>query len=780
MGSIMGTSVLRKEDPNLLTGRARFTDNLTVPAMVHAGVVRSVEAHAVLGSIDASEAEAIPGVIAVYRAADLDDMPGVPGALPDFYRPPLATDRVRFVGEAVAVVVADDPYVLADAIAAVEVDYEPLPVVATLQQAVDGSATELLHPGVGTNAIPLLPMPDGSDEALDACARRASIRLRNNRCAPVPMETNAYLADWGPDGLTLWVSTQAPHHVRNMLCQVFGLGHDQCRIIAIDVGGGFGAKTSWYPEHFMVPYLSRKLGRPVKMIESRTDNMLAMVHGRDQIQDVDVGFDDDGKVQVLRVQIHSNTGAYPDGNGFALPVLTNWMLTGCYDIPQVFAGATNYFTNQTPLGAYRGAGRPEAAFCVERVMDVVADETGIDPIEVRRRNIIDADNFPYDVRHAEPVFYDSGNYAGLLDKLEEVFGYEALRAEQSARNADESQPLMGIGVSLWLEIAGYGPRGSLEGFGHLGSWESARLRVLPDGSAVISTGASPHGQGTVTTYAQIASDVLGISVDRINVVYGDTHHVPQGIGSMGSRAIAIGGSAVYESAQIVLDRAKAIAAHLLEAAPDDIVLDNGGFAVAGSPTKTKTWADVGLASYQGGSLPEGIKIGGLEELVHFEASNFTFPCGAYGCVVGIDRETGAVRVERFTAVDDCGTVINPLLAHGQVMGGVAQGIAQALYEEVSYDDAGQPRTSTLADYLMPTAAEMPMFELAETCTPTPTNPLGAKGVGESGSVGTPPAVINAVVDGLSGFGVRDVAMPATPEKVWAAMTSGSDARPPAG
>jgi carbon-monoxide dehydrogenase large subunit len=678
------------------------------------------------------------------------------------------------VGEPLAVVLADNPYVLADAVAAVVVDYEPLPVVATLEQAIAGtSGDQLLHPDLQTNAIPLMPMAEGTDEALDACPRRATLRLRNNRCAPVPMETNAYLADWAPDGLTVWMTTQAPHHVRNMLSQVFGLSHDQCRIIAIDVGGGFGAKTSWYPEHYLVPYLSRKLGRAVKLVEHRSENMLAMVHGRDQIQDVDVGFDDDGRVQMLRVLVHSNAGAYPDGNGFALPVLTNWMLTGCYDLPQVFGGAINYFTNQTPLGAYRGAGRPEAAFCIERVMDVVADETGVDPMEVRRRNIIAADNFPYDVKHAEAVFYDSGNYAALLDKIEEELDYSKLLEEQEARNADPEQTLMGIGISLWLEIAGYGPRGSLEGFGHLASWESARIRILPDGSAVISTGAAPHGQGTVTTFAQIASDVLGIDIDRISVVYGDTHHVPQGIGTMGSRAIAVGGSAVLESAQVVLERARAIAAHLLEASPDDIVLDNGGFAVTGSPGKTKTWSEVGMASYQGGSLPEGMKIGGLEELVHFEPSNFTYPAGAYGCVVGIDRETGRVTVERFVAVDDCGTVINPLLAHGQVMGGVAQGIAQALYEEVSYEpESGQPRTSTLADYLVPTAAEMPAFELWEVVTPTPANPLGAKGLGESGSVGTPPAVINAVVDGLSGFGVRDIAMPATPERVWTAMSGG--------
>ena len=773
MGSIMGTSVVRKEDPNLLTGRGRYTEDLVLARLAHAAVVRSSVAHGVITAIDVTAARALPGVLAVYTAADLPELPNLAGPpLPGADRTCLATDRVRFVGEVVAVVVAESRAEAADAAAAVVVDIDPLPVVATLEQAMAGTATELLHPGLGTNVVPLVPLDDAAAEAaLAACARRLAVRLRNSRCAPVPMETNAYLADWGPQGLTLWLATQGGHAVRNALCQAFGLGNHECRVVTPEVGGGFGAKVSWYPEHFIIPALSKRLGRPVRYVETRSENMVSMTHGRDQVDDVEVGFDPDGKIQVLKVQVHSNCGAYGDSGGFGLPMLTMWMAGGVYDIPAIFAGANNWFTNQTPLSAYRGAGRPEASYLIERVVDMVAAELGLDPLDVRRRNFIRPDQFPYAVAQSGGfVNYDSGNYPGLVDKLETLLDLPALRAEQAARRDDPSRPLMGIGISTWLEIAGFGPRGSLEAFGHLGSWESARLRVLPDGSAHITTGASPHGQGTYTTLAQIASEVLGVPIDRVTVFHGDTDLVPQGIGTMGSRATAVAGGAVWTSSQVVLTRAKRIAAHLLEADADDIVCEDGRFHVAGSPANAKSWGDIGTAGLQGGSLPEDMKIGCLEELTHFEPSNFTFPAGAYACIVGIDRETGHVTVERFVCVDDCGTVINPMLAAGQVMGGVAQGIAQALLEEVSYDpDTGQPRTATLMDYLVPAATELPNFELDHTVTVTTSNPLGAKGLGESGAVGATPAVVNAVVDALSHLGVRHLDMPTTPEKVWRAL-----------
>ena len=768
MASMVGSVVVRKEDPNLLTGRGKYTDDLVLSGMVHAAFHRSSEAHADIVSIDTTAARAMPGVLGVWTAADLADMPNLPSVpIPGLERPCLAIDRVRFVGEMIAVVVANTRYQAADAAAAIEVAYATLPVVATLEQAMAGA--EAIWPAMGGNAVPLVPMDDeGAEAALAGCANRFTLQLRNTRCAPVPMETGAYLADWGPTGLTMWLSTQGAHAVRNTVAATFGLGHHECRIVTPEVGGGFGAKVPWYPEHFLIPLMSKLTGRPVKYSETRTENMMAMVHGRDQIEQIEVGCDDDGKVHVLKVQINSNVGSYADPTGFGLAMLTSWMSGGIYDIAQIFAGITDWFTNQMSLAAYRGAGRPESSFLIERTMDLIADELGLDPLAVRRRNMLQSDQFPFTVAHTGGfVNYDSGDYPKQLDKLMTLIDIDALKADQAVRLADPSAKLLGIGFSTWLEIAGFGPRGSLEGFGHLGSWESARLRVLPDGSCHITTGISPHGQGTYTMLSQIASEVTGIDFDKITVFHGDTDVVPQGIGTMGSRATPVAGSAVWTSAQVIVDRARKIAAHMLEAADEDIVLVDGAFQVAGSPDRTKSWAEIGTAGFQGASLPEGMKIGALEELTHFEPSNFTFPSGAYCAIVEIDRETGEVVVQRFVAVDDCGVIINPANAAGQVMGGVAQGIAQALYESVEYDpSSGQPRTATLMDYLVPSAAEFPMFELDHTVTPTPSNPLGAKGLGESGAVGATPAVVNAVVDALSHLGVRDVSMPITPEKVW--------------
>ncbi len=765
----MGTSVVRKEDPDLLTGRGRFTDDLTLPNMLHAAIVRSSIAHGVIRSIDVTEARSMPGVRGVYTAADLPDLPNLPAPpVPGIDRSPLAKTRVRFVGEPIAIVVAGTRNEAVDAANAVFADIDELPVVASLEQSLAGTATELLFPDLGTNVIPLVPADEAADAALATCANRLALRLRNNRCAPVPMETNAFLADWGPRGLTFWLSTQGAHAVRATLTTSFGIGNHECRIITPEVGGGFGAKIAWYPEHFLIPAVSKKLGQPVKYVETRSENMVSMVHGRDQIEDIEVGFDDDGKIQVLKLQVHSNVGAYGDTTGFGLPMLTMWMASGVYEIPQLFAAANNWFTNQTPLSAYRGAGRPESAFLIERTIDAIADQLCLDPLAVRRRNFIKQDNFPYPIGISGGfINYDSGNYDGLVDKLLDVIDYPALLAEQATRLADPTKPLMGIGFSTWLEAAGFGPRGSLEAFGHLGSWESARIRLTNDGSVHITTGISPHGQGTYTTLSQIAADVLHIPIDKINVFHGDTDLVPHGIGTMGSRAVAVAGGAVWTSAHVVLDRAKRIAAHLLEADVDDIVVEDGTFHVAGAPAVGKTWAEIGTAGLQGAQLPDDMKIGCLEELTHFEPSNFTFPSGAYCCVVGIDRETGKPTVERFYAVDDCGTIINPMLAGGQVMGGIAQGIAQALYEEVQYDPiTAQPKTGNLIDYLIPAATELPNYTLDHIVTLSPSNPLGAKGLGESGSVGSTPAVINAVVDALSHLGVRDITMPATPERIW--------------
>lgn len=768
MPTMVGARVIRKEDPNLITGRGNFVDDVKLPGTLSMTYVRSSEAHADIVSIDTSAAAASPGVVGVYTIADFADFGNVPG-IPGMDRPVLARDKVRFVGEPVAIVVAESAYLAADAADLVVVEYEPLPPLMTPQASMAPDAP-LLHPAIGSNVLLDTPWADDIEGVFAAAPRRTSLRLRNNRVHPVPMEPSVVLADWGRDKLTVWASTQVPHALRNTLSAYLGVPQSQCRVIQPDVGGGFGAKVQWYPELLLVPILSKRHGRPVKYVQTRSECFVMMYSGRDQHHEVEVAFDDDGHILGLRSMVIGDIGAYPDvPTALGMPTLTNWMSSGCYAIPAIAAGHKVVTTTKSPLSSYRGAGRPEAAYMIERVVDLVADETGVDPADVRMRNFIPADAFPYKTPHAE-VYYDSGDYAATFQAALDLCGYDALKAERDRRNADPNEKLMGIGISTWTEIAAFGPRGALEAFGHIASYESAQVKIQPDGTAIISTGAAPHGQGTVTTLAQIAADELQMDIDRISVRYGDTDTVPQGVGTMGSRATAIAGMATQQASRKVVDAAKRIAAHKMEASVDDIELADGVFSVSGTPSKSVTWAEVGWAGLSPTQLPEDLQAGCLESVVFAEATGFTFPNGAYICVVGIDRATGAVEIEQFHMVDDCGTVINPLLAEGQVEGGVAQGIAQALFEEMIYSDDGQPLTSTLLDYLAPSAADMPdLTSIGRTTTVTPHNTLGAKGIGESGAIGAPPAVINAVVDALSGFGVKHVDMPATPQKIWNLM-----------
>lgn len=763
--SLVGARVLRKEDPRLLTGGGTFVDDLSPARCAFATFVSSTEAHATIRSIDVRAALKLDGVLGVWTAADFVDYPDLPGGLPGLERPVLARNVVRFVGEPIAVVVAVDRYVAADAAALVEVDYETLPVVTTAEAATAADAT-LLFPRHGSNVATVVPMLDDLERELERCDDRAHLHLVNQRCAAVPIETMACLADWTTEGLTMWATFQAPHHLRNYLSAWLDVPQTRCRVIAPDVGGGFGSKIVWYPELFLAPVLSRTLRRPVKFSQTRTDAMMQMAHGRDQVHDLDIGFDKDGTIRALRFVITQNLGAYPDPTGLGLAVLTSWMAAGCYRIPKVSTSFRTVVTNTTPVAAYRGAGRPEAAYSIERIIDVVARRTGLDPAEVRRRNFIPPSAFPYET-HNEPVVYDSGDFPEALAECMRLMRYDERRAEQAARRNDPTAPLMGIGLSCWLEIAGFGPNGSLEGFGHLASWESAQVRIQPDGSAIVFVGSSPHGQGHETTFAQIAADELGISFDRIHVRFGDTATVLQGVGTMGSRGVPTSGSAVKRSSANVLARAKKIAAHLLEASEHDLEVEKDAFFVRGTPGKNVSWGDVAWASFQPLRLPPELQAGSLEDHLYQESPNFSYPSGAYGCVVSIDRETGEVTIDDMVLVDDCGTVINPLLAEGQVHGGVAQGIAQALYEVVRYTpDGGQPVTSTLLDYLVPTAPDLPGYTAGRITTLCPNNPLGAKGIGESGAVGAPAAVVNAVVDALAPFGVEHVDMPVTPEKIW--------------
>ena len=767
--SIVGAKVIRKEDPNLLTGRGQFVDDIQLTGTTHMAFVRSTEAHALIKGIDVSAALECEGVIGAWTAADLElpPLPGVPG----LERPALAIDKVRFVGEAIAVVVAENKYAAADGTELVIVDYEPLGAVTNIEEATAENAP-LLYDELGSNTVAEVPTEDDHQAIFDAAPHTETIKLINNRCTAAPIETNACLADYGPAGLTVWASFQAPHHLRNRISAWLDIPQDQCRVITPDVGGGFGQKINFTPEFFVAPVLSKILNRPVKYSQTRSEAMTSMYHGRAQEQEVSVAFDNDGKIQALKVFASQDMGGYADGTGMGMPVLTTAMSAGCYVIPNVSIAWRNVLTNTTPIAAYRGAGRPEATYLIERAMDHIAYKLDMDPTEVRRRNYIPKDSFPYPT-HSELAVYDSGNFEGALDELLNIMDYQSLREEQAANREDPEKPLLGIGFSSWLEIAGFGPPGSLEGFGHLGSWESVQIRIQPDGSAIIYTGASPHGQGTVTTFAQIASEYLGIDYEKISVRHGDTATIPQGIGTMGSRQVAVGGEGVKNASLKIVENAKSIAAHKLEANPEDIEVADGSLFVKGTPSKNLTWAEVATFSFQRLELPEDMDPGSLDTTILQEVPNFSFPSGAYACVIEIDRQTGDARIRDMYLVDDCGTVINPLLAEGQVHGGVAQGIAQALYEEFSYDENGQPTTATFIDYLMPGAPDLPSYISGRINTPNPNNSLGAKGIGESGSVGTPPAVMNAVVDAVRHLGVTHIDMPATPQKLWEILQGGS-------
>jgi carbon-monoxide dehydrogenase large subunit len=768
MGSMVGAAVVRKEDPALLTGRGNFVDDIRLSGTVHMAYVRSFTAHATIESIDVAEAAAIPGVLGVWTAADLEGLPPS-RSVPGLERPCLATDRVRFVGEPVAVVVAEDRYIAADAAGLVQVEYADLPVMASVEAATAEGAVPIL-PGVESNVVLVQQLSaDDAESELAAAPHRLALRLKNQRCAAVPMEPTVCLADWQASGLTLWLTTQNPHHNRNEIAQMFGLPQHEVRVVAPDVGGGFGAKASFYPEFLLTAELSRRLRRPVKYVESRSENMTSMVHGRAQIHDVEVGFDDDGALLALRLQVTQDCGAWPDTTGIGLPTLTSFMSGGCYKIPTIAPSFRSVVTNTTPVGAYRGAGRPEAAYMIERIMDAVAAELGADPLDVRRRNFIQAEEMPYSTQF-DGIVYDEANYPAALDLLLTKIDYPALRADQAARRADPARPLLGIGFSTFVEMGGFGPTPLFEQFGYVGGWESANVRLSTDGSAVVSVGTSPHGQGHQTAFAQIVADQLSIPFERISVIHGDTATVQEGIGTMGSRGIPVGGAAVLKAANKVRDKAIKIAAHMLEADESDIELTDGRFGVRGTPDGGVTMAEVAIRALKPHLLPDGFDLG-LDETAHHEPSNLSYPSGAHCCVVEIDRDTGRVDVLRYVAVDDCGVVINPLMAKGQIHGGLAQGIAQALLEEVTYGDDGQPHAGTLVDYTLPSAVDLPAYETDHIVTRTSFNPLGAKGLGESGATGAPQAVVNAVVDAVRHLGIRNIDMPCTPQKVWRAINA---------
>jgi carbon-monoxide dehydrogenase large subunit len=754
-GSILGTAVRRVEDPDLLTGRGRYVDDLPLEGVLHLAFVRSPFAHATITGIDAAEARAMPGVVAVHTAADLgiDAHHAFAVLNPSCARPPLAVDRVRFVGEAVAVVVAETKAQAVDATEAVVVDYEPLDAVVDMEDALAPGAPLQFDDVPGNLAA---GRDGGGADQEDPLASAEVVvrgRFENQRIAVVPMEGNAIAVDPSPDGLghdlTIHVSTQMPHAFARLASEVLGLDRDTVRVITPHVGGAFGGKAGIVSEHSVAVAVARRLGRPVKWVETRSENLVSMPHGRGQVQYIEMGFTRAGDITGMRCRVIGDAGAYAGFGGALAMGPTRSMAQGVYRIPAIRYDVAVALTNTTPMGAFRGAGRPEAAAFLERILDMAADELDIDPVALRRRNLLQPEEFPFTT--VMGTVYDCGDYEVALDAALRAAGYDELRAEQAARLARGERVVLGIGVSVYVEVTAGG-----------GSSEYGSVDVAEDGTATIKVGTSGHGQGHTTSFAMLVSDRLGIPMESIRFIQSDTALVPRGGGTGGSRSLQIGGSAVAEAAAGVLERGRQLAADRLEAAVDDIVVtEDGRLGVAGVPARALTWGQLSQDAAATGD-PLGV-------VFDFTQTGATFPFGAHVSVVEVDLDTGRVVPVRHVAVDDCGRILNPLVVAGQQHGGIAQGMSQVLWEQVVFDEAGNPLTSTLAEYGMPSAAELPSLEASNTETPTPLNPLGAKGIGESGTIGSMPAVQNAVVDALSHLGVRHLDLPCTAERVWRAV-----------
>ena len=774
---IFGSGIKRREDPRLLTGQARYTDDFVLPGMAHLAVVRSPYAHAKIKSISTKKAAAMEGVLGVFTGKDMKDagfgpipcawvVPGSDTKTPPY--PPIAIDVVRYVGNAVAIVVATDRYVARDAAEAVAVGYDPLPAVTDAEKAT-GKGEPQLHADVPNNVCFRWNVKGGD---VEAAFRAADVvvkeRILNQRLIPNAMEPRAALAQYqsSSNEVTLWVTSQNPHIVRFLLSLDTGIPEHKIRVIAPEVGGGFGSKIPHYPEDSMVVFASKALGCPVKWTETRSENYRGTIHGRDHIQDVEMAARKDGTILALRAKVWANLGAYLSTASTGIPtILHGLMLSGAYDIKNIHEDVFGVFTNTTPTDAYRGAGRPEATFMVERLVDLVARKLGLDPADVRRKNFIP----PFADGHtvATGVTYDSGNYAGAFDKALKMLDYGGLRKKQAELR--KKGEYIGIGISTYAEICGLGPSqvAGAVGFGG-GLWESAIVRFHPSGKVNVMVGISPHGQGEETTFAQIVASELGVSVDDVEVTHGDTERTPMGWGSYGSRSTPVGSGALMGAIGKIREKAKIVTAHLLEAAVEDVDYAEGKFFVKGSPSKFKTIQDVALMANVAWNYPKGLEPG-LEASAFFDPPNFVYPFGSHLAVVRVDPETGEIRLERYVAVDDCGRVINPMIVEGQIHGGIVQGIGQALWEGAAYDGGGQLLTGSMMDYALPRAHFFPPFELGMTETPTKVNPLGVKGIGETGTIASTPAVYNAVMDALAPLRVAQIHMPLTPERVWRAI-----------
>jgi aerobic carbon-monoxide dehydrogenase large subunit len=776
----VGTARRRKEDARLVTGRTMWTENVVLPGMLHLAILRSPLAHARITRVDTGPAIGMPGVIDVFSGRDVAEIQGgLPCAwpvtedivMPD--RPAVAVDEVRFAGEAVAVVVARSRAEATDAANAVEVDYDPLPVVLDLEAAVAEGAP-LVHGDKGTNRTYTWIFDSaeaGTGGAVDAAFADAEVtikrRYRQQRLIPAFMEPRSVVVDPTGDQVTVWSATQIPHILRFLIAAVTGTPEQKVRVIAPDVGGGFGGKIAFSPEEMISILAAKRVRKPVKYTESRSETMVSAHHGRDMIQDLELAAKRDGTVLGLKVNLLANLGAYLGLVGPGVPLLGAFMYNAIYKFPAYRFECSGVFTNTTLTDAYRGAGRPEATYAIERMMDELAVELGLDPIEVRRRNWIKHEEFPFTTVCG--LSYDSGNYEAATDRAQDLFGYEELRAEQQRRRESGDPVQLGIGVSTYTEMCGLAPSRVLGALRfNAGGWESASIRMLPTGKVEVLTGTSPHGQGHETAWSQIVADQLGVAFEDVEVLHGDTRTANKGLDTYGSRSLAVGGIALVNACQKVVEKAKPVAAHLLECDVADLDWSDGQFRVRGVPEGGKTLADCALAVFAAHDLPDGIEPNIDAEAV-YDPVNFSFPHGTHLVAVEVDTETGQVKIRKYVAVDDIGRVVNPLIVEGQVHGGVVQGIAQALFEDGAYDADGNLIAGNLADYTLPSAADLPDVVTDRTETPAPDHPLGTKGVGEAGTIASTPAVVNAIVDALRPHGVSDVQMPCTPEHVWRAL-----------
>jgi carbon-monoxide dehydrogenase large subunit len=790
----VGGGVLRKEDPALITGQARFIDDIALPGMVWLAVVRSPYPHARIASVDVTRARKAEGVVAAFSGDDLKDewAAALPCAWPiqtmSFPTPtdedarmpnhwPLATDKVRFAGDGVAVVVADSRGAAKDALQLVDVEYEPLEPVLDLEEALAEDAPAI-HEEFGDNKAYTWGLGDA--DATERLFTDAAVTIKETywhpRLIPNAIEPRGVVVQPSPamGEYTLWSATQIPHILKITLSLTVGIPETKLRVIAPDVGGGFGSKLNVYAEEALALAVARRLGVPVKWVEERSENYLATIHGRGVLQDMELAATEEGKVTAVRASLTVDFGAYYQLVTPGIPLLGAFLYGGVYDIQGYFFECTGVFTNKTPTDAYRGAGRPEATYAIERAMDALARRVGKDPAEIRQLNMIPPFEGTQDI--AAGLTLDSGNFQGTLDRALERIDYEGLRSEQEERRQRGDTKQLGIGLSSYIEMCGLAPSQVLAALKYgAGGWDAATVRCHPTGKVTVVTGSSPHGQSHATTWAQIAADELGVPYEDVEVLHGDTAVSPLGMDTYGSRSLAVAGIALWNAAQKIKEKAKTIAAHELEISPDDLEWVDGAFRAKGTPERAKTIPEIAFSAWTAHALPEDVEPG-LEATYVYDPPNFTFPFGTHACAAEIDTETGKVDVLRYVAVDDVGNVINPAVVDGQVHGGVAQGIAEALYEEAIYDEQGQLLTSSMNSYRVPSSAELPSFTTDRTVTPSNTNPMGVKGVGETGTIATPPAVINAVVDALAPLGVTDIQMPATPERVWRTIREAQGAK----